>query len=213
MQHGYLGAFFSALLSHLIPFIAFPYLAVVWLLASTIPSLDPLLIGVLSGVGAGLGKLSSYFIGRGGARVVGEERRRQLEVLKGLVRDYAAVAVFIASATPVPDDVVLISVGMINYPVWKYLLATLGGKVFLCTVVALSASGFAEVMGWLVGGSGGWLSVAASIAFMLAVTYVILRVDWAFVAEEVARSGWSGLAERVRREGLGVLFSSKHRSP
>lgn len=208
-SYGYLGAFLSALISHLIPFIALPYLAIVWILASAVPSLNPWLIGLASGVGAGVGKVSSYIIGRGGAMAVGEDRRRQLEVLRGLVKDYAGLAAFIASATPLPDDVVLIAVGMIRYSLLKYLVATLGGKVVLCVSVAVLSSKFSGAVGWLVGARGGWVGLAASIAFMLSIAYLILRVDWSTVAEEVARSGWRGLAERARREGVGFLFTKR----
>jgi len=214
LEHGYyVGAFLSAFISHLVPFIALPYLAVVWLLASTIPGLNPVLIGLSSGLGAGLGKASSYLIGRGGARLVGEERRRQLEALRGLVKDYAAAAAFIVSATPLPDDAVLIAVGMMKYPLWKYMVATLSGKVVLCTSAALLASSFSEALGWVMGARGGLLGVAASVAFMLAVAYAILRIDWSAVAEEVARSGWRGLMDRVKREGLRAVFLKRRQPP
>ncbi|MCX8204792.1 MAG: VTT domain-containing protein [Candidatus Nezhaarchaeota archaeon] len=213
MNYGYLGAFLSALLSHLVPFIALPYLAVVWLLASTMPGLNPWMIGVLSGLGAGLGKASSYLIGRGGASIVGEERKRQLEALRGLLKDYAGLAALLASATPIPDDVVLIPVGMVRYSLWKYLAATVIGKVFLCTTVSLFASKFGEALRWLIGVEGGWVGVAASVAIMLLFSAFILRVDWLAVAEEVSRSGWRGFADRVRREGLGFLFTKRPRPP
>jgi len=214
LEHGYyLGAFLSALISHLVPFIPLPYLAVVWLLASTIPGLNPLLIGLSSGLGAGLGKASSYFIGRGGARLVGEERRRQLEVLGGLIKDYAALAAFIVSATPIPDDAFLIAVGMMRYPLWKYMVATLSGKVVLCVSAALLASSLTEALGWIMDAHGGWLSVAASVALMVAVAYVILRIDWSAVAEEVARSGWRGLMERAKREGLRTILLKRRQPP
>lgn len=208
-SYGYLGAFLSSFLSHLVPFLSLPYLAVVWLLSSTVPGLSPWLVGLSSGLGAGLGKLSSYLIGRGGAYIVGEERRRQLEALRGLVGDYAGLAAFLASATPIPDDVVLIPVGMVRYPLWRYLAATLAGKVALCTSVALFASKFGEALRWLVGVEGGWASVAASVAIMLSFSYLILRIDWLAVAEELARSGWRGLVGRARREGLGFLFTKR----
>ncbi|MEM4699616.1 MAG: VTT domain-containing protein [Candidatus Nezhaarchaeales archaeon] len=208
-SYGYLGAFLSSFLSHLVPFLPLPYLAVVWLLSSTVPGLSPLLVGLLSGLGAGLGKLSSYLIGRGGACIVGEERRRQLEALKGLVGDYAGLAAFLASATPIPDDIVLIPVGMVRYPLWRYLAATLAGKVTLCTSVALFASVLGEALKWLVGAEGGWALAAASVAIMLLLSYFILRINWMAVAEELAKSGWRGLVDRARREGLGFLFTRR----
>lgn len=210
-EYGYLGALLASLLSHLVPFAAIPYLAVVWLLASTVPGINPWLLGVLSGLGAGLGKASSYFIGRGGARIVGGERRRQLEALKELTGDYAGLVAFIASATPIPDDVFLIPVGMLRYSLWKYLAATVAGKALLCTAVSLFAFKLGEALRWLVGAEGDWAGAAASILIMLLFSYAILRIDWLAVAEEVKRSGWRGLVDRLRREGPGFLFVKRPR--
>ncbi|RLF13531.1 MAG: hypothetical protein DRN06_08505 [Thermoprotei archaeon] len=209
LSYGYVGAFISAFLSHLVPFIALPYLAVVWLLVTTVPQLNPALIGLLSGLGAGMGKVSSYYIGVGGARVVGEARRRELEALRGLLKDYAALAAFLAAATPIPDDVVLITVGMIKYPLWKFLVSTVLGKILLCSAVALTASKFTEILGWLVGAEGGLTGTFISVATMLVFTFFVLKINWSFIAEVVGREGWRGLVAKVRREGLGTIFLSR----
>ncbi|RLF16023.1 MAG: hypothetical protein DRJ97_02240 [Thermoprotei archaeon] len=211
LKYGYLGAFLSAFLSHLVPFIAIPYLAMVWLLVVTVPSLNPLLIGVLSGLGAGLGKISSYYIGAGGYRVVSENRRKELEALRGLVKDYAALLAFLASATPLPDDVVLIAIGMIRYPLWKYLVSTVAGKIVLCSAVSLAASEFTEVIGLLVGAEGGWRSTLIAIAVMLAFTYVVLKINWSAIALTVEREGWRGVVKRLRAEGFKWMCSKQDR--
>ena len=211
LQYGYLGAFLSAFLSHLVPFIAVPYLAIVWILA-TVPGLNPLVIGVLSGVGAGLGKVSSYYIGAGGYRVVSEDRRRELEALRGLVKDYAALLAFLAAATPIPDDVVLITVGMIRYPLWKYLASTIAGKVLLCSAVSLAASKISELVGVLIGAEGDLRGTLVAIAAMLALTYLILKVNWSEVASTVEEGGWRRLISRVRSEGFRWAYARRGRS-
>lgn len=175
LKYGYVGSFLASFLSHVIPFVALPYLAVVWSLSKI---LNPVAIGVLSGLGAGLGKLSSYYIGLGGGRLIaGSRRRAQLDALKGLVKHYGVLVAFIASATPLPDDVFLIPLGMIKYSLWKYLAATISGKVFLCLAVATAGHLVGGLLDILLG-EGNVYSLLASILIMVVLAYFIFKIDW-----------------------------------
>ncbi|MGC9121806.1 MAG: hypothetical protein ACP5HP_02580, partial [Thermogladius sp.] len=63
---GLYGVFFTSLVSNSIPFVALPYLVYIIVYASRFSDFRSLvLIALVSGIGAGLGKVIVYFIGRG----------------------------------------------------------------------------------------------------------------------------------------------------
>lgn len=211
LKYGYSGVFLSSFLTHLVPFIALPYLAVIWTLVAASPQLNPLVIGLMGGLGAGVGKLSSYYIGVGGAKVLGRDVRKELEALRDLLKDRIGLIVFLASSTPIPDDIVLIPVGMTRYTLWKYLVFTIMGKTTLCSSVAISSAAFIKAFEWILGAGAGLTSTLISILIMLIFTYAILKIDWLTVASEVRRRGWRGLMEKVRREGVGSILRKRAR--
>lgn len=131
---GYEGVFIVSFIGNFIPFLTVPYLVFVLSLSNV---LDPTILSLISGLGATLGKLNSYFIGRGAGKYIEKSRyRRKFEVLKKLLRGYTFIAILVAAASPLPDDYVFIPVGLMKYSFWKTFLATLIGKIFLTLSVA-----------------------------------------------------------------------------
>lgn len=203
LRYGYLGSFLASLLSHVIPFAALPYLTVVWSLSKI---LNPIAVGLLSGLGAGIGKLSSYYIGFGGGRLIaGPKRNTQTEAFRKLVKNYGALIAFLASATPLPDDAFLIPLGAMKYDLWKYLAATISGKVLLCLTVATVG----RLMGFLLDvllGEGDVYSLLASILIAVVLTYLVLKIDWVKLTVVLNAQGWRGLVNLLTKEGWKALI-------
>jgi len=136
---GYLGAFLAGFLGASVPF--FPSYVLIPLLAT---QLNPFIVGVISGVGAGVGQYLHYYIGLGGRHFFSAETRARLERWRVRFDKYGAWAVFAVAATPLtPDDVIWIPLGMMGYPKTKALLAGILGKVILGLVYA-----YAGYYGW-----------------------------------------------------------------
>ena len=71
---GYIGAFLAGLLGSSSLFISiFPSFIVVPILAAT--SLNPIVVGILAGIGAGLGQYLHYYIGSGGRHLLSEKKK------------------------------------------------------------------------------------------------------------------------------------------
>ncbi|RLE75242.1 MAG: hypothetical protein DRJ56_06055, partial [Thermoprotei archaeon] len=181
---GYLGAFVVSVLGNLLPFMPVPYLAAIFLTAANFPGIDPTLLGVVSGLGGGVGKLVVYMMGRGAASVarLPEERMR---ALKRLLGSYGAVAAFILAATPSPDDVVMIPLGMIRYDVVKFFAAVTCGKVIISLLTAYSG----RFMNVFFGGAGQLVTAVASVVVLGVVTAMVFAVDWVKVLEVVEGGG------------------------
>ncbi len=140
IDYGYAGAFIAALVGNLTVVIVMPYTLVTFFLASA--GLDPVWLGVLTGVGAVIGELSGYLVGRFSSGAV--ERRRPVEyaALKRIVGHRPAAIpalLFTFSLLPLPDDVLFIPLGMLRYPAWKLIIPSLAGKVGAGLAIAFSA--------------------------------------------------------------------------
>jgi len=161
---GYEGVFIASFVGNFIPFLTVPYLIIVFSLAGI---LDPILLSLVSALGASIGKLNSYFIGRGAGKYVEKSRyKKKFEVLKKALGDYTFVAILIASATPLPDDYIFIPVGLMRYSFTKTFIATFIGKTVLTLIVASGGKITARLVGWE--------STSIIVSIVLAVIFIIV---------------------------------------
>jgi len=195
--YGYGGVFVISLIGSLVPFLPLPYLFVVVLLSN---SLDPMLLGLVSGIGGAIGKLTSYALGRAGYRLLGEARKKRMDSLRELLGRYGDLAVFAFALTPLPDDVYYIPAGMIKMPLWRFMLANTAGKVLLAIFVAYTGGLYFTLFESTLGDTMGMVIAIAALAV---ITALVLRTDWEKVLIHL-RSG--GVKEVVKNldEILGL---------
>ncbi|MEM0481406.1 MAG: VTT domain-containing protein [Nitrososphaerota archaeon] len=184
VRTGYPGVFLLSLLGSAIPFLPFPYLFIVVILSGV---LDPLLLGLVSGLGGAIGKITSYLLGRLGYRFLGREKRRSMDALNRLIGRYGSIGVFIFALTPLPDDVYYIPIGMTRYSFAKFMIYSTAGKVLLAIFVAYAGRTYMEALDVLLNGGPG--ATIISIAALVAITIIILRVDWELLAHHLEKGG------------------------
>ena len=139
---------------------------------------DPLFLGIFSGLGAGLGKISSYFYGRGAREYVLKGRyRRKFDIVRRVFGRYMFLAVLFGSATPMPDDFIFIPMGIMKYSLWKTVLGLLVGKIALSIVLASGGLYLLNIVG-LEGQISVTMSILLALAFLgLMVLYLKLDVE------------------------------------
>jgi len=191
---GYTGIFVVSILGNLIPFMPIPYLAVVFFYAAYVPGVDPYVIGLISGIGGGIGKLIVYLFSRGASKLLPDEKEEQLKIFSKLIGDYGALAVFIFAATPSPDDVIITVLGIAKYNVLKFFIAVTLGKIIISILTAI----FGKMFNFLLGEEGSWYSFIYSLVFFFIITWIILSIDWMSVLEITNKEGWKGLAIKLR---------------
>jgi membrane protein DedA with SNARE-associated domain len=184
VRNGYPGVFLLSLAGSAIPFLPLPYLFIVVILSGV---LDPFLLGLVSGLGGAIGKITSYLLGRLGYRFLGQERRRSMDALNRLIGRYGAIGVFIFALTPLPDDVYYIPIGMTRYSFAKFMLYSAAGKILLAILVAYLGRTYMEVLDMLLNGGPG--ATIISIVVLVVITIIILRVDWELLANHLERGG------------------------
>jgi len=178
--YGYLGAFVVCTVGNFSIFIPIPFALIVYAFGST---LNPLLLGLVSGLGSTTGEMVSYFLGWGGRKMIESRYGSRLDAAKKLIDRYGALSVFLIALLPVPDDLLLIPLGMMKYDVKKTFIAMLLGKTLLCISLAYAgAFSFSYLRDvFAVGGVVGWV---ASVVLLAVVIIVMLKIDWAKMLED-----------------------------
>ncbi len=194
---GYAGIFVISVLGNLIPFIPIPYLVAVYLYAAYIPGSNPLLVGAVSGLGAGIGKLAIFYASRGAAHLLSEEKREEMEKLSKMIGDYGALLVFVFAATPSPDDVVIALLGIMRYDPLKFFLAVTAGK----TMISIATAYTGRIVVEAVGKENFWLSLTVSIVIFVAAMVLMTLINWNKIISILGEKGWKGLLEEAKREG------------
>ena len=139
---GYPGAFLIMLLNNAT--VILPAVGHALLVAAARGLGDPVLVGVVGGLGGTLGELTGYVLGMTGRRVVsmeGLDRRMQR-----IPRRLFGPALFVFAATPLPFDVAGILAGTMRYSLWRFLLWVGLGKVL--NTVGIVVAGYYTV-DWL----------------------------------------------------------------
>ena len=145
-NYGYLGVFLISLLGNATVILPVPSLAVVFAGGGV---LNPLLVGLVAGVGEPIGELTGYLAGYGGSAVV-EDSARYARIRSWMQRR-GFLTIFLLAVIPNPlFDLAGISAGMLHYPVGKFLLACWLGKTIKAVAVAFVGSVSLDFfLGWL----------------------------------------------------------------
>lgn len=186
LSYGYLGTFVISVIGNLVPFLPVPYLIPIFLLSHV---LDPFFVGITVGIGASLGKCVSYVIGRGGRAILDEKKKKDLECFGNLLGKYGIIAVYLFASLPLPDDIIVMPFGIIKYNFKKFFVALLLGKLTLGMIVAYTSKYSFEYANIFIGKGNSLLTIIASVAFMLLMTWVIYKIDWIEATQYIEKNG------------------------
>ena len=133
---GYLGLTIVSFFGSLIPFVPVPSFVLVATMAAgeqfDIHAL--VLIAALTATGA---KQIIFYASYGGSKIISEKTKKRMKPFQKLVKRYGASAAFVAAATPIPDDIIYIPLGLAKYNPKRFFVATLLGKIVLYYVIVL----------------------------------------------------------------------------
>jgi len=137
LELGYLGIVLFSFISSVIVFIPIPYFPVL-MSAALNKNFDPTLIVLFSTIGAVAGKMiifcGSYY---GRKIILSYNTKKRMLPLQKLLSRYGWMGVFTAAATPIPDDIVYIPLGLAKYSPLKFASALFVGKFILGGVIVV----------------------------------------------------------------------------
>ena len=184
IQYQFLGVFFISFIGSLSIVFPIPYTIVILFLGSQ--GWNPFLLAIAGGLGSALGEFSGYALGYYGARFVSKERRRKMDFFVKIFDRYGPIAVFLFALTPLPDDLLFIPLGILRYKFWKTFIPCLIGKFLMCFLLAYFGRLFENLARLIFGEEGSWIGITITIAALLVIVYILLKVDWEEIFEKYA---------------------------
>jgi len=149
-RYGYLGVFLVSVLGNATVILPVPSLAVVFAGGGV---LNPLLVGVVAGLGEPLGELTGYMAGYGGSVVL--EDTPNYRKMRRWVERRGMLTLFVLSVIPNPlFDLAGITAGMLHFPIGRFLLACWLGKTIKAILIAFLGSVSLGLLRGLFGGLG-----------------------------------------------------------
>jgi membrane protein DedA with SNARE-associated domain len=179
---GYLGLILVSFFGSLIPFIPLPGFL---LLASMSVgnTYDLHILALSSAITATAAKQIIFYVSYGGGRIINEKTRKRMRPFERLIKRYGAAAAFVAAATPIPDDLVYVPLGLAKYNPKRFFIATLTGKIILSYVIVFISHylGITLISPFLENNSDVTLVYVGIVTFGAIMTLAIvllLRLDW-----------------------------------
>lgn len=124
-MYGYLGVFLISVITSSTIVVPVPG----WILVATMGAiLNPILVGVISGLGGTLGEMSGYILGYGGRLAV--ENINIYNRLVQWMKRWGSVTIFVLALIPNPlFDVAGAAAGLLRLPLWKFILFGAAGRI------------------------------------------------------------------------------------
>ena len=176
-----LGVLLTSFGLNLIPF-AGPSNLLIATNAALITKADPWTLGFLIAVGSASAKLTHYVLTFFAGKLVSEKRRKILDAKAQKIRPWAFLALLLASATPIPDDPIIIPLGLLKYNPIKFYLAVFLGKLAITVFGAYLGKSGQNFFSSLVNQP---TIIGISILLTIAVTILLLKVDVIKVLQDI----------------------------
>jgi len=148
------------------------------------------ILALLSAVTAAGAKQIIFYVSYTGRRIISEDTKKRMKPFQRLVKRYGGGAAFIAAATPIPDDLVYIPLGLAKYNPRRFFVATLAGKIVLSYIFVLSSHFFGDALEPFLEQIEDPAPIYVGIiVFAVALTIIIIlmfRLDWHRILGNVA---------------------------
>jgi len=187
---GYLGLTIVSFFGSLIPFVPIPSFVLVATMAAG-EQFDIHVLVLIAAVTSTAAKQIIFYVSYGGRKIISEKTKKRMKPFQKLVKRYGGSAAFVAAATPIPDDLVYIPLGLAKYNPKRFFVATLSGKIVLFYVIVLIShyTGLSLLEPVLQGIDDPLPVYIGIIALGIAMTLVVillLRLNWEKILGRIA---------------------------
>jgi len=180
---GYIALTLVSFFGSLIPFVPIPSFVVLATM-SVGDQFNIHFLAIIAAVTATGAKQIIFTISYGGGRILSEKTRKRMKPFERLVKRYGGTAVFVAAATPIPDDLIYIPLGIAKYNPRRFFIATLSGKLILSYAIVLIAhfvglSILDPLVENIEDSSTIYIGMIVFGISLTVIVVVLLRLDWA----------------------------------
>ena len=181
-EDGYLILALVNFFGSLIPFVPLPG----FLLLATMSvgnEYDLHVLALLSAITATVAKQMIFFVSFSGRRIMSGKTRKRMRPFERLVKKYGAAAAFVAAATPMPDDIIFVPLGLAKYNPKRFFIATLTGKIVLSYIIVLISHyvGLSFIEPFLENiddATPVYIGIIVFGAIMTVIIVLLLKLDW-----------------------------------
>ena len=187
---GYLGLTIVSFFGSLIPFVPIPSFVLVATMAVG-EQFDIHLLVLIAALSATAAKQIIFYASYGGRKIISDKTKKRMKPFQKLVKRYGGSAAFVAAATPIPDDLVYIPLGLAKYNPKRFFIATLLGKVVLYYAIVLIShymglSLLEPILEDIKDPSPIYVGIILFGASMTIIVVLLLRLDWERILSRVA---------------------------
>ncbi len=181
-EDGYLILVLVNFFGSLIPFVPLPG----FLLLATMSvgnEYDLHVLALLSAITATVAKQMIFFVSFSGRRIMSGKTRKRMRPFERLVKKYGAAAAFVAAATPMPDDIIFVPLGLAKYNPKRFFIATLTGKIVLSYIIVFISHyiGLSFIEPFLENiddATPVYIGIIVFGAIMTVIIVLLLKLDW-----------------------------------
>jgi membrane protein DedA with SNARE-associated domain len=179
---GYVGLALVSFFGSLIPFIPLPsFILLATMAAGEKFNLHYLVL--IAALTSTVAKQIIFLISYGGRKIITEGTRKRMKPFERLVKRYGAAAAFVAAATPIPDDLIYVPLGLARYSPWRFFVSTFVGKIILCYIIVLIAHYFGinyvdPFLEHVKDPTIVYVGFAIFVAIMVGSVLMVLRLNW-----------------------------------
>lgn len=153
------------------------------------------IVGFLVALGAAIAKGSHYMITFIISNRLSEQRRKRLDADAAKVQRWAFPLLFLAATSPIPDEPIVIPLGLMKYSPVKFFIAYFFGKL----TIAISG---AFLGGYIETFVSDWISqevmIAISVVLTITITVMLLKVDFSKLIEKILHKKPKAQAEQEK---------------
>ena len=179
---GYLGLAIVSFFGSLIPFVPIPSFVLLATMAVG-EQFDIHILVIIAALTSTAAKQIIFYVSYGGRKIISEKTKKRMKPFQKLVKRYGGSAAFVAAATPIPDDLVYIPLGLAKYNPKRFFIATLLGKVVLYYVIVLIShymglSLLEPILQDIQDPLPIYIGIIALAVSMTVIVILLLRLDW-----------------------------------
>ena len=187
---GYLGLAIVSFFGSLIPFVPIPSFVLVATMAVG-EQFDIHILVLIAALTSTAAKQIIFYVSYGGRKIISEKTKQRMKPFQKLVKRYGGSAAFVAAATPIPDDLVYIPLGLAKYNPKRFFVATLLGKIVLYYVIVLIShymglSLLEPILQDIEDPLPVYIGIIGLGLAMTIIVILLLRLDWERILRRVA---------------------------
>ena len=187
---GYLGLTIVSFFGSLIPFVPIPSFVLLATMAAG-EQFDIHVLALIAALTTTAAKQIIFSVSYGGRKIISEKTKKRMMPFQKLVKRYGGSAAFVAAATPIPDDLVYIPLGLAKYNPKRFFVATLLGKIVLYYAIVLIShymglSLLEPILQAIQDPLPVYIGIVILGIAMTSVVILLLRLDWAKILGRIA---------------------------